>query len=38
MVAHVFNPNIQEAELGKSLRVPDQPGLHSSFKAARATQ
>lgn len=31
-VAHSFNPSTQKAEIGGSLRVPDQPGLHNELQ------
>lgn len=34
MVAHVCHPSTWEAEVGESLQVQGQPGLHSEFKAS----
>jgi hypothetical protein len=35
VVANPFNPSVQEAEAGGSLRVRSQPGLHSEFQASQ---
>ena len=37
-VAHIYNSTSQEVEIGGLLQVQGQPGLHSEFKPAWATE
>lgn len=37
-IAHIYNSTSQEVEIGGLLQVPGQPGLHSEFKPAWATE
>jgi hypothetical protein len=36
-MAHAFNPSTQETEAGGSLRVRNQPGLHSEFQDSQGS-